>query len=97
RHRVATGEIRQDETGTNVVTNLEMRCVINDADPSGALMEYTTTFGWKRGDMQPRAVGTATITAQPREFTITATLQAFDGEQRVFERTWDQRVARDKV
>jgi hypothetical protein len=96
-HRVATGEFKVNEIDTNIVTNLEMRCVINDADPSSAVMEYSTTFGWKRGDMQPRVVGTATITALPREFKVAAKISAFNGAEPVFERNWDQRVERDKV
>jgi len=34
---VATGEFKVDEVGTNIVTNLEMRCIINEADPSGVV------------------------------------------------------------
>ncbi len=97
RHRVATGEFRADEIGTTIVTNLEMRCAINDVDPNGALMEYTTTFGWKRGDMQPRVVGTATITALPTEFNVKAGIRAFNGEEQVLQRSWEQSVPRDKV
>jgi hypothetical protein len=33
----------------------------------------------------------------PTEFEIDATLHAFDGEERVFERAWQQRIKRELV
>jgi hypothetical protein len=81
----------------SVISNLELKCVIDDDTPNGARMEYQTTFGWKRGQTQPRTVANAIVTMHPTEFEIDAMLHAFDGEERVFERAWQQRIKRELV
>jgi putative CocE/NonD family hydrolase len=97
RHRVATGEVRLPDVDASVISNLELKCVIDDDNPNGARMEYQTIFGWKRGRIQPRTVAKAIVTTHPTELEIDATLHAFDGEERVFERGWQQRIKRELV
>jgi putative CocE/NonD family hydrolase len=96
-HRVATAEARLPDIDASVVSSLELKCVINDDSPDGARMEYQTTFGWKRGGTQPLTIAKATVTAHPTELQIDATLHAFDGNEQVFERAWQQRIKRDLV
>jgi len=96
-HRVATAEARLPDIDASVVSNLELKCVIDDDNPNGARMEYQTTFGWKRGRTQPRTVAHAVVTTHATELEIDATLHAFDGDEQVFERAWQQRIKRKLV
>ena len=50
-----------------------------------------------RGDWRIRTETRTVLTSTPTHFHITATLDAWEGDKRVFSRNWDELVARDLV
>jgi uncharacterized protein len=51
--------------------------------------------GFARGDWSIRTVTTTKLTAGPASFRIRATLDAFEGDTRVYSKNWDRTVTRD--
>ena len=66
-------------------------------DPSSATatIEWTKEFG--RSDFRIHLKARTRMQALPDHFHLTATLDAFEGEARVFSRQWDTRIPRDHV
>jgi hypothetical protein len=44
-----------------------------------------------------RIESSAAMTASAADFHLTARLEAYEGEDRIFTRDWDTRIPRDKV
>jgi hypothetical protein len=57
--------------------------------------EWTRTF--RRGDWQTTTVTRTLMTSDRTHFRIRATLDAYEGDTRVFSRTWDEAIERDLV
>ena len=53
--------------------------------------------GFRRGDWQVRTVTRTILTADAEAFHVRADLDAFEGEKRVFCRSWDRRIPRDHM
>jgi uncharacterized protein len=51
--------------------------------------------GFARGDWDVRTLTTTKLTADRTSFRVRATLDAFEGDTRVFSRNWDETVPRD--
>jgi putative CocE/NonD family hydrolase len=58
-------------------------------------VESTTTL--RRGDWNVKTETTTVLTSDKNSFQIIATLDAYEGEKRVFSRNWDLRIPRDHV
>jgi len=50
-----------------------------------------------RGEWRIRTVTRTVLTATPTHFEIAASLDAYEGDKRVFSRDWDERIPRDLV
>ena len=50
-----------------------------------------------RGDWSIRTITRTVLTSTPEHFRVTAMLDAYEGNQRVFRRDWDETIARDLV
>jgi hypothetical protein len=50
-----------------------------------------------RGDWRVRTVTRTVLTSTPTHFEISATLDAYEGDKRVYSRNWDERIERDLV
>ncbi len=50
-----------------------------------------------RGDWRIRTVTHTRLTSTPTHFEIAATLDAYEGDKRIFSRNWDERIERDLV
>jgi len=74
-----------DESG-HVVTNQH---VVGDAD--------RVEVRFARGDWRVRVVTRTLMTSTAESFRIRAMLDAFEGESRVFSKTWDREIPRDLV
>ncbi|MFC0267638.1 CocE/NonD family hydrolase [Kushneria aurantia] len=83
-----------------------------DLEIAGRVRErYRYTFGsydsvegitdwereFRRGDWRVRTVTHTRLTSTPTDFRIRATLDAWEGETRVFSRNWDEVIPRDLV
>ncbi len=57
--------------------------------------EWRRSF--RRGDWEVRTLTSTLLTADAEAFRIRATLDAYEGDTRVFAQTWDRRIPRDLV
>jgi len=89
--------IRFDEHGLEVTREARelYSYVNNDYATVRGVVEHVRQF--KRGNWLVRTVTTTTLTADEANFIIRATLDAYEGEVRVFARSWDETIPRDLV
>jgi hypothetical protein len=96
RHAVGDSVGLLTAIGTRLVGNMAMRSEIGDDDTTGSIAtEYA--MGWQRDSWSPRVVAAAKITTTKSEFLIWGELNAFDGEEKLFTRTWDRKIPRQLV
>jgi hypothetical protein len=89
-----TGRYRIDTTGLEYrLWSLDRFC-IQPADPLSARATVTFEMQQARDDWHVRAVTSTTLTATPAAFHIHATLDAWEGDQRVAARNWAVAVPR---
>ncbi len=69
----------------------------NDADPSAASAETHSTWRLARGDWRVRTETATRVSCTPTEFVITASLDAFEGEEKVAGRVWEKKIPRRLV
>jgi len=92
-----TGLYRIETTGLEYrLTSLD-RFAIHPNDPLSACAQVTFEMHNARGDWRTRAVTRTVLTSTASDFRIQATLDAWEGEQRVASREWDVTVPRDGV
>jgi len=91
------GTIRLDDIDLTIAAKVTERYTYADAD-------HTSVRGWcewvrsfQRGDWSVRTVTHTLLTCDRTHFRIRATLDAYEGEDRVFARTWDTEIPRDLV
>ena len=89
-HRQAVSKI---EYGGSSST--EYRVVEGDPLSAAVRCERSVTVG--RGDWQTRVETVSTMTADADAFHVTNALDAYEGDQRVFAKTWSATIARDGV
>jgi uncharacterized protein len=70
---------------------------IREGDPLSASVRFRARTGMARGEWRTRAEVTATMTADRDSFHVTSALDAYEGETRIFARTWSFRFPRDHV
>ncbi len=65
---------------------------------------YDSVSGWtewrrsfKRGDWEVHTLTRTLLTSDPENFRIRATLDAWEGDTRIYARTWDETIPRDLV
>ncbi|MFP3907484.1 MAG: CocE/NonD family hydrolase [Acidimicrobiales bacterium] len=57
--------------------------------------ETTSVRGFARGDWSVRTVTNTKLTADATQFRVRSTLDAYEGDTRIFSRNWDRTVPRD--
>ncbi|MFW6197514.1 MAG: CocE/NonD family hydrolase [Myxococcota bacterium] len=57
--------------------------------------EVLSTWGVARGDHRVRTVTRTVLTSTPTHFRVRADLDAYEGDKRVFVRSWDEEIERD--
>ena len=68
---------------------------ITDGDPASARCWTRFEMGRRRGDWQIRTDTTTELRCTRTHFELTATLDAYEGETRIFARNWRVRMPRD--
>jgi hypothetical protein len=91
------GVYRLEAIDLEVAQSSCQRYTIADHDPTSARVEIAWTVRRARGDWRIRTETRTVMTCTATTFEIAATLEAFEGERRVFSRTWDRSVPRDLV
>lgn len=107
-HDVATGEtvltvVRDDgnsiidaigvETGFKKVARYRIR----PDDPTSAQVKISESYIHAHPGWRTRVDVETTLSSTADHFLIEADLRAYDGDQRIFSRSWNRRVARDLV
>jgi hypothetical protein len=68
---------------------------IRDDDPLSAEVEITYHIAIGRGDWQTRTETRTVMRADKTHFLIEASLDAYEGKERILTRQWDERIPRD--
>lgn len=108
RSTIVTGVVEQtvsadDGSWRQVVTGLEYestgvaRYHIHEARPLSARQQYERTFRIGRGEWQTRVAARSELTADRDTFHVSSALDVFDGDERIFSRTWSVDVPSDHV
>ena len=68
---------------------------IVEGDPLSARAdsEWTITLG--RGDWQTRVETRSAVSCDPRSFHVTNSVDGFEGDDRIFSRSWTEEIPRD--
>ena len=91
------GRFRIDAHGLEVGSSREHEFRIKDDDPLSAWAQTRWVKEIGRGDWQTRAETTVTMTSTRAEFVLEASLDAYEGQQRVYSNNWVRRIKRDLV
>jgi hypothetical protein len=91
----SSGRNRYDEIDLVAEARSTERYRIVDGDPLSCTAEVTWTWLFERADWRIRTECRQRVTCTQRDFLVTARLEAFEGEKRVFERDFEERIARN--
>ena len=92
---IGPGLVRIDDIGTQLQSLVTQTCTIDDRDPLSACADYRYVHRIERGDWRIRTESHTRLTGDRDTFTLTRRLEAFEGGERVFTRTWEERIPRD--
>jgi putative CocE/NonD family hydrolase len=70
---------------------------IVEGNPLSAQVRCDWTIGLARGDWRVRVVTSSVMTSDAESFLLTDSLDAYEGEERVFAKRWSERIPRDCV
>ncbi|MDX1710163.1 MAG: CocE/NonD family hydrolase [Rhodovibrionaceae bacterium] len=91
------GRFRIDSIDLEIACRTMERYFFAD-DDYGSLRGWTEwERSFKRGDWEVRTLTRTLLTSDETAFRIRATLDAFEGDTRVYTQTWDEEIARDLV
>ncbi len=91
------GDVRIEAHGLEVGAIKLSEYRINDADPLSAIAEARWSTKVGRGEWRTRTETWTRMTATKDAFLLHATLDAYEGEMRVWSQNWDCAVPRDLV
>ncbi len=91
------GAWRTTDTDVDYDTNGEMRFSIHPDDPLSAEQDINLTTTMGRDGWRIRTEARTRISCTADDFVLHARLQAWDGEDQVFERSWERQIPRDNV
>src|SRR5690606_34498121 len=92
-----SGRLHIEEAGLTTVRNDSERYSVTGNRLDSLVATTRGERALVRGDWAVRAVARQRLTATPDAFRLEAELEAFEGEERVFHETWDERIPRDGV
>jgi putative CocE/NonD family hydrolase len=88
--RIAEDGLEYRERGRDEFTIVE-------GDPLSACARSSWSIAVERGDWRTRVEAESTMTGDAEHFRVTSSLDAYEGETRVFVRTWDFSTRRELV
>lgn len=91
------GVLRLDDIDLEIAAWCQERQWIVGEDPLSSGAEMTWRIGMARGDWRIAVWSRTTLTATSAQFLVDGALDAYEGDQRVFARTFNQTIARDLV
>jgi hypothetical protein len=90
----SSGRNRYDDIDLVAEARSKERYAIVEGDPLSATAEVTWSWAFERKDWRIRTETRTHVSCTKREFIVTARLEAYEGEERVFERDFEERVPR---
>ncbi len=91
------GLTRLDDIDLDIGQAMWRRLRIRDDDPLSARAELRNRTEFKRDGWNAAVETRTTLTATADEFLLDAELHAYEGKDRVFTRTWSERIRRECV
>jgi hypothetical protein len=91
------GCTRLTDTGLEVYSKIEDHFSIVEDDPLSASASSSGEMGLRRDDWEVRAETFSRMTADADHFHITNVLDAYEGNVRVFNKTWHVKIPRHLV
>ena len=88
---------RLDGIGLDLRRVAREEFTIAEDDPLAARTTMTRSFEIRRGPWRARTSERLEVSCDAEAFKIVASLEAFEGEERIFSRSWDERVPRDHI
>ena len=91
------GKVRQVAAGIELGEMARDRFTIVEGDPLSAEMASERHVTLARGDRRAEIRTHSAMSCDATHFHLRDTLQAFEGDERIFERTWERSIPRDHV
>ncbi|HEU0089487.1 MAG TPA: CocE/NonD family hydrolase [Pseudonocardiaceae bacterium] len=91
------GTIRLDDIDLEVARRAYERYSSVDNDFNSVQGETVWTMGFARDDWSVHTVTRTLLSSTPTEFHLHATLDAYEGEERVYSRNWRRAIPRDHL
>ncbi|WP_143051306.1 hypothetical protein [Rhodococcus koreensis] len=88
--RIRANGLTFNATGTTVYR-------IEDDDPLAAAVESTKGFEFTRDHWTTKVLARETVTADATHFHLTTTIEAFEDNSKIFERSWEHDIPRDHL
>jgi len=92
---IRPGATRIDRIGLELGSEGSFSCKIEEDDPLTAVAEMHQTQTVTRGEWRTRVETRARMSCTRDSFLLWATVQAWDGDEKVCDRAWDVTVPRD--
>ena len=89
-----SGRNRYDAIDLVAAARSTERYRIVEGDPLSCAAEVTWTWAFERGDWKIRTECRQKVTCTKRDFLVTARLEGYEGDRRVFERDFEERIPR---
>lgn len=90
----SSGRNRYDDIDMVAEARSKERYTIVEDDPLSATAEVTWTWEFERKDWRIRTETRTHVSCTRRDFVVRARLEAYEGDERVFERDFEERVPR---
>ncbi|MBM3596651.1 MAG: CocE/NonD family hydrolase [Alphaproteobacteria bacterium] len=96
-HHEDAGTRRIDEIGLTLQARADASYAIRPDDPTSARAEVGWTVGMQRDGWHISSRTNTVLTSTRTDFRLRASLDAFEGDRRVFSRSWDSTIPRDHL
>ena len=70
-----------------------MRSEIGEDDTTGTIATQYL-IGWQRDRWRPRVIASSKITTLKTDYLLWGEMTAYDGDEKVFTRTWERKIPR---
>lgn len=96
-HLGSRGRTLITATNTEIYSANDITYDITQHDPTSAVIEQRCMMGTARGDWRPRVESVSRIRMTKDDFILYGELNAFYGDEKIFQKTWDRKIPRDLV
>jgi hypothetical protein len=83
------------DIGTTVTESSDRILSITEGDPNSSVWRVESSTHIQRGDWITTVVAAAELTSTADAFRLQESVKAIEGDNTVFERSWDNRIPRD--